>query len=216
MSMPSYNGANNATDPLVTPWNIAGWTAQAIPADTLQVAPGTFSAAPFPSTVVFAQLTASYFDFDSNPLSGFLTFWQADNATLTTGGKSYRLPARYAARDNSNLPGGMNNWGTGRIYIRRGQVSVTVMCTDNTGIVTDSGLALTYHVVEHFMGGRQFDITVPSATVSPADLFSLIVPGSIASYAYDPADPMANEGYVPITPVVVQVDDDSVVDGGSA
>lgn len=209
----SYNGANNQTDTLVTPWNISGWTAQAIPADTVQVVPGVFSAAPFPSTVVFAQLTASYFDFDSNPLSGFLTFWQADNATLTTGGKSYRLPARYAARDNSMLPGGMNNWGTGRIYIRRGQVSVTLMCTDNTGIVTDSGAGLSYHVVEHFMGGRQFDITVPMATVSPADLFSLIVPGSITGYAYDPADPEANEGYVPVTPASVMI---GVVDGGTA
>lgn len=216
VSMPAYNGANNQTDTLVTPWNIAGWSAQNIPADTIQVTPGVFSAAPFPSGVIFAQVTASYFDLDSNPLSGFLSFWQSDNATLTSGGKTFRLPARYAARDNSMLPGGMNNYGTGRIYIRHGEVSVTLLCTDNTGLVTDSDRPLTYHVVEHFTGGRQFDISVPMTTVSPADLSSLIVPGTIQAYSYDPADPMANEGYNPVIQDVPSYVISNDIDGGSA
>jgi hypothetical protein len=194
MSMPVQNGANNSTDTLVTPWNIPGWNAQSIPMDSIEVTPGVFSAAPFPASVMFAQVTAPYYDLDSNPLSGFLTFWQTDNATLSSGGQSFRLPARYAARDNSNLPGGMNNWGTGRIYIRRGMISVTLLCTDNTGLVTDSGNPLTYHVVEHFLGGQQFDISVPSSTVSPSDLRSLVVSGTVKPYAYNPADPMASEG----------------------
>jgi hypothetical protein len=215
--MPSYNGANNSTDPLVTPWNISGWTAQAIPADTVQVSADLFAASPLPATLIYAQVNASYFDFDNNPMSGLLTFSTSEAFTITSGGKSYRVPARYAGRDNATSPGGMNNFGTGRIYIRLGLMSVTLMCTDATGLVTDSGLPLTYHVVEHFMGGQQFDISLPSATISPTDLRSLIVPGSITTYAFDPADPMANEGYVPIIPPIAQpADNDSVVDGGTA
>lgn len=192
MTMPGYNGANNQTDSLVTPWNIAGWTAQAIPADTVQVSDDLFAPSPLPTTLVYAQVNAPYFDLDNNPLSGFLTFMTSESVTVTSGGKNYRLPARYMGRDNASSPGGLNNFGTGRIYIRRGLMSVTLMCTDATGLVTDSGHPLTYHVVEHFLGGQQFDISVPSATVSPADLRSLAI-GSATSYAYDPADPMASE-----------------------
>lgn len=193
MSMPSYNGANNANDPLVTPWNIEGWTAQNIPGDTIQVVPGTFSPAPFPASVIFAQLVAPYFDFDGNPLSGFLTFMMSEGITLNLNNAVYRLPARLAGRDNTMSPGGANNWGSGRVYIRNGVASVTIMCSAQTGLVTDSGQPLTYHVTEHFMGGQQFDITVPSNTVSPTGLRTLVVPGSVAPYNFNPADPAANE-----------------------
>lgn len=217
MTMPAYNGANNSSDNLVSPWNIQGWTAQAIPQDTLQVASSLNAPAPLPAVITYAVLSAPYYDLDNNPLSGFLTFMMSESVTVTSGGKSYRLPARYAGRDNSMTPGGMNNWGSGRIYIRNGLLSVTIMCTAATGMTTDSGLPLTYHVVEHLEGGQQFDITVPPSTVSPADLRSLIVSGSVAAYSYDPADPMANESYVPIIPQVTQpADDDSVMDGGTA
>lgn len=224
MTMPAYNGANNWNDPLVAAWNIPGWNAQAIPQDTIATTPGIFSPAPFPSSVVFAQLNGAYFDFDGNPLSGFLTFMMSESITLDVAGKVFRLPARYAGRDNSMTPGGMNNWGSGRIYIRSGVASVTIMCTAQTGLFTDSGQPLTYHVVEHFMGGQQYDITVPSNTVSPADLRALIVPGSVAAYSYDPADPAAVEPYVPLVlPAGSDIDGgvagasgQSDIDGGSA
>ena len=193
--MPSYDGANNADDTLVTPWNIMGWTAQAIPQDTVEVAADLFGPSPLPASLVYAQVNAPYYDMDNNPLSGFLTFLMNDSVTITSNGIGYRMPARYAGRDNASTPGGMNNFGTGRIYIRRGLMSVTLMCTDMISLVTDSGNPLTYHVVEHFLTGQQYDITLPSASVSPVDLRSLIVSGSIAPYSYDPAYPMGNEGY---------------------
>jgi hypothetical protein len=208
-----YNGADNADDTLVSAWNTPGWTAQNIPGDTIQATPGLFSAAPFPTDIIFAQLVGAYFDFDGNPLSGFLTFMMSEGITITDAGKSYRIPARYAGRDNSMTPSGLMNWGTGRIYIRQGAASVTILCSQQTGLVTDSGAALTYHVTEHFLGGRQYDISVPSNTVSPADLFSLIIPGSVLPYSYDPADPLANEGYTPIVPVLSAGND---IDGGGA
>jgi hypothetical protein len=213
MSMPAYNGADNADDTLVSAWNTPGWTAQSIAADTIQTTPGLFSAAPFPTDIIFAQLVAPYFDFDGNPLSGFLTFMMSEGITITNVGKAYRIPARYAGRDNSMTPGGLMNWGTGRIYIRNGTASVTIMCTQQTGLVTDSGSPLTYHVTEHFLGGQQYDIIVPSNTVSPDDIRSLIVSGSVQPYNYDPADPTANEGYTPLVPSL-SVNND--IDGGGA
>lgn len=221
MSTPSYNGTNNADDPLVTPWFLPGWTAQAIPADTVQAmgviggenAPGSFAPLPLPAYLEYVQVTAPYFDIDGNPLSGFLTFLMSDNITLTANGFTYRLPARYVGADNTLMPGGMNNWGTGRIYIRRGLMSATVFATDNSTMVTDSGNPLTFHVVEHFLGGQQFDITVPAATVSPADLRSLIVSGSAAPYDFDPVNPLGNESYVPLAATTTPAND---IDGGGA
>lgn len=200
MGMPGYNGANNSTDKLVTPWNIEGWTAQQAGPDSIQVAPGDFAPLPFPTNLIYAQVTAPYFDYDGNPLSGFVTFFMSESITVSYNGSSFRLPQRYAGRDNGQFPGGQANWGTGRIYIRRGFMSVTLMCSNNSAIVTDSGNPLTYHVVEHFMNGVQFDITVPTSVTSPVDLRSLTVPGSIQAYAYDPSFPMGNEGYTPLVP----------------
>ncbi len=199
MSMPAYNGATNADDTLVTPWNISGWTAQGISLDSIPVTnfPET---AGVPTNLVYAQVQARYLDFDNNPLSGFLTFLTSEDFTVTSGGVTYRMAQRYAGQDNAYYASGQNNWGSGKIYIRKGLMSVTLMCTQNSAIVTDSGLPLSYHVVEHFMGGQQYDIVISDSVVSPADLRSLIVPGSIAPFDDDPMFPMGNEGYIPIVP----------------
>ena len=188
------NGANNQTDNLVTPWNILGWTAQAIPQDTIEVADDINAPSPLPSNLLFAQVTGQYLDMDNSSVSGFLTFLMSESITVSSNGVTYRLPARYAGRDSMSDPMGINNWGTGKIYIRHGRVSVTLMTTDNVAIVTDSGSALTYHVVEHFLGGQQYDIILPGSSVSPVDLRSLIVSGTIAPYAFDPAFPLGVEG----------------------
>lgn len=209
----SNNGANNQTDNLVTPWNIRGWTAQAIPQDTLQVANDLTAPSPLPSNLVYVQVTGQYLDFDNNSLSGFLTFQMSESITVTSGGIIYRLPQRYAGRDGATNPMGLNNWGTGKIYIRHGLMSVTIMTTVNSAIVTDSGLPLTYHVVEHFPGGQQYDIAIPSNAVSPVDLRSLIVPGTITPYSFDPAWPLGNEGYTPASPAFTITND---IDGGTS
>lgn len=190
MTTPSYNGTYNADDPLVAPWYLRGWTSQAIPQDTVQATPGSFNAPPFPSNLVFVQVTGNYFDMDSNGLPGFLTLKMSDNITVNDGGVYYRMPSRYAGRDNSAGAWGFNNWGNGKIYIRRGQMSVTLFATDNSFLTTDSGQPLTYFVEEHFMGGQTYSITVPEATVSPADIHTLIVAGTVGQYNYDPVNPL--------------------------
>ena len=217
MSMPQYNGATNADDPLVTPWNIAGWTAQAISQDSVQVTQFIGQNAPFPTNLVYVQVEAPYYDFDQNPLSGFLTFLTSEDFNVTSGGFTYRIPQRYAGVDNAYYAGGRNNRGTGKIYIRNGLVSVTLMATQNVAIVTDSGLPLTYHVVEHFLGGEQYDISISNSASSPVDLRSLIVPGSIVPFDYDPANPLGVAAYTPITPNPAQGTSLLTgIDGGSA
>jgi hypothetical protein len=193
MTMPVNNGANNQTDPLVTPWNIMGWTAQAIPQDTIQVANDLLAPAPLPSNLIYVEITASYLDFDNNSLSGFLSFQMSESITVSSNGVTYRLPQRYAGRDSGLTPDSTSNWGTGKIYIRRGRMAVVIMTTQNNAIVTDSGQPLTYHVIEHFLGGQQYDISIPDNAVSPVDLRSLIVSGSIKPYAFDPMFPLGNE-----------------------
>ena len=222
MTTPSYNGTNNADDQLVQPWFIPGWSAQAILQDTIEAVgsidsgenfSSTFQPEPLPSFLEYVQVAAPYFDMDGNPLPGFLTFLMNDSITLTANGITYRLPGRYVGADNTLTSGGMNNWGNGKIYIRNGLMSVTLFATNNSTMVTDSGNPLTYHVVEHFLGGQQFDISVPAATVSPADLRSLIVSGSAAPYDFDPVNPLGNESYVPLAATTTPAND---IDGGGA
>jgi len=215
MTTPSYSGTNNFDDPLVQPWYIEGWTSQGVNQDTIQAVTGLLTApAPLPVNLVYAVVTGMYIDMDSNPLSGFLTFQLSESFSVVSNGTTYRMPARYAGRDNTDLALSMNNFGTGKVYIRRGLMSVTLMTTSNPAITTDSGNPLTYHVVEHFLGGQQFDITISDAEVSPVDLRSLVVPGSITPYDYDPADPTANEGFSPSAPSMVVVP--GIIDGGTA
>lgn len=217
-----YNGTSNADDPLVQPWYIQGWTAQAIGADTIEASPAGLSApANFPQDLVFVLVTHGYFDLDQSPLGGFLTFMMSDNVSISSGGNTIRMPARLAGWDASQTGFSWANWGSGKLYIRNGQVSVLLLATDNAGMTTDSGAPLTYWVSEHMMGGRTFQITAPSASSSPADLDSLIVAGSVQPYQYDPVNPMGNL-LIPVPPpsnIVVPAsssNDFSVIDGGSA
>lgn len=197
MSMPGYNGAENADDTLVQPWYIRGWTAQAITADTVQVSGQTGLSSPplLPANLVYADVTAVYIDADGNPMSGFLTFLMSEGITVTSGGTTYRLPQRYVGFDNSNFAGAINASGNGRVQIRRGVMSATLMTTANPAIGTDSGNPLVYHVIEHMLGGQQYDIILPDNEVSPVDLHSLIVAGTVQPYSFDPAFPLGTETY---------------------
>lgn len=200
MTTPINNGTNNFDDPLVQPWYIEGWTAQGVTNDTIQAVTGLLTApAPLPVNLVYAVVTAMYIDMDSNPLSGFLTFQLSEGFSVVSGGVTYRLPAdRLAGRDNTQNALGMSNFGTGKIYIRRGLMSVTLMTTSNPAIATDSGNPLSYHVTEHFIGGQQYDITISDAEVSPVDLRSLVVAGSVKPFDFDPAFPLGMYTYNPI------------------
>ena len=98
-----------------------------------------------------------------------------------------------------SLDAGVGPWAfsmeaTGKIYIYLDQLVVKLYATDNPSMVTDSGEPLTYHVIEHFLGGTEFDITVPGATAMYAPLYSQIVDGTQRPWKYDPLNPMGTPG----------------------
>ena len=223
---PAYDGRANADDNLVQPWFIPGWTAQAIAQDSLQANNGISPLGPaFPSNLAFVQITGNYDDTNGSGAGGFLTLMMSDGILVEDSGQFYRLPQRLTGTMNDQLGFGYNNWGNGRLYLRMGQLNIEVFATDQTTsgstITTDSGAPLTYWVIEHMLGGRVFQITVPSsASPGPADINSLIVPGTVQTYKYDPVNPMGNflipvlpPSSVPAPCPVIETTD---IDGGAA
>lgn len=191
----AYNGTFNADDPLRAPWWIPGWTSQhmiSIPANnTSFVGPG------FPTNLAFVNITGNYFDSNSSPLAGYITVMMSDNITVVDGANTFRLPARYTGTMNQPLAFAYNNWGSQKLFLRLGQLNITVFATDQTAsgstVTTDRGGPLFYFVTEHWVGGRTFHIEVPSTDAGTAvDINSLIVPGTINEYKYDPVFPDGN------------------------
>lgn len=198
---PSYNGTYNADDDLVAPWWVPGWTAQ----DKISIAAGSGNVLGpgFPTNLAFVNVTGQYFDGNSSGIPGFLTVAMSDGITVVDGSNSFRMPQRLTGTMNEALPFAYNNYGNGILYLRLGRLNIEVFATDQTAsgstITTDSGGSLTYWVTEHMLGGRTFQISVPSSSApGPVDINSLIVPGSIQPYAYDPVNPMGNT-LIPIT-----------------
>jgi len=200
----AYDGTFNADDRLVAPWWIPDWTAQdkiSIPVgNNLVVGPG------FPTNLSFVNVTGNYFDTNSSPLGGFMTVMMSDNITVLDNGVYYRLPKRYTGTMNQPLAFSYNNWGSERLYLRLGGLNIELFATDQTAsgstVATDSGSTFFYWVTEHWLGGRRYQIIVPSsASPGPADINSLIVPGSITPYKYDPVFPdLVSEDYTIDTP----------------
>lgn len=185
---PIYNGTDYQNQPLVDAWFTRGWTSQN-DAYLEAAQPGAYPN--FPANLVGVNVSAAYFDMDGNPLPGFLTFQMSDNITLLDNGAYFRLPQRYAGYQNDGSAFAINNFGSGRIFIWKGLCQVLLFATDNAGITTDSGQPFTWNVTEHFLGGRSYQITVPSADApGPVDINTLIVSGSVTAADYDPASPL--------------------------
>ena len=195
----ALNGTYNADDPLRAPWWIPGWTSQnadtapfeILAGNSLSVGPG------FPTNLAFVNITGNYFDTNSSPLAGFITIMMSDNITVVDGANTFRLPQRYTGTMNQPLAFAFNNFGNERLYLRLGQLNVQVFATDQTAssstVTTDRGAAFFYFVTEHWKGGRTFHIQVPSTDAgTPVDINSLIVPGTIGEYKYDPVFPDGN------------------------
>lgn len=192
---PSYNGTYNADDDLVAPWWVPGWTAQ----DKISLVAGTssFLGPGFPTNLVFVRLTGNYFDTNSSGAGGYLTLLMSDGITVEDDGEYYRLPQRLTGMMNQQTGFSYQNWGNGLLYLRLGRLDVEVFATDQTAsgstITTDSGAPLTYWVTEHMLGGRTYQIQVPSSdSPGPVDINSLIVSGTVQPFRYDPVNPMGN------------------------
>lgn len=192
---PPGGGTYNADDPLIAPWYIPGWTVQH--ETGISAAPGSTSAPWFPPGLAPVRVTGSWTDMSGEPLGGYLTLMPSESATYTdtATGRTWRLPARPSGIMNPAGYGMYLSWnqmGDGVLYLTGGRLDALVFPTDSPGLATDSGAALAYYVTEHMLAGRQYQITVPSSSTSPADINSLIVAGTVTPYQYDPVNPAGN------------------------
>lgn len=185
---------------ITPPYYTLGFAYQGMNPETYVPAPPVASGAlaPFPSDQVMATVQQYYFDADRNPLSGFLTFWPSTGFTIAEDGTSWYIPQRLCGTETwPGLDTGQSPWAwsmdtTGKIYIWLGLMTAILYATDNPGITTDDGGQLTYHVAEHFMGGREYEIAVPQDL--SGDLTSCIIPETIRPHKYDPLYPMGVMG----------------------
>lgn len=193
----AYTGTANITDRLVQPWFIPGWEAQNIPQDTVVAPSPNFSGVNFPANLAFVNVTGNFVDPNSSGIGGFFTFMMSDSITVLDDGTYYRLPKRLTGSMNQRLAFAYNNWGNGVIYMYLGRLDCLLFATDQTTsgstITTDSGSPFCYWVTEHFLGGRQYQITVPSSDAGTSvDIETLIVTGTIRPYNFDPVFPMGD------------------------
>jgi hypothetical protein len=166
-------GVDYQHQPLLDAWWTPGWSAQN--KDYVQVPVGTLTEPGFPSGLTYVTVTGNYFDTSGNPLSGYMTFWPSSALTFIVNGGTTYMPQRFSGTNQTLL--GLNQMGDGKIYLWYGQLQVALLATDNANM---SPVSFTYHVVEHYYKGRQYDIAVPSADSSVfTDINSLIIPGSI-------------------------------------
>ncbi len=178
----SFNpGTDTFSQPLRDAWWTPGWTAQN--QSYIPVPPNQFQEQGFPPGLVYINVIGNYFDLDGNGNSGFLTFWPSSTLTITAGSPAGTaiLEQRFAGLNENML--GMNQFGNGKIYLWNGQLTVALLATDQPSVTSMFPSTFSYHVLENFIGGREYDITVPSSAISSnttgTDINSLIVPGSI-------------------------------------
>ena len=188
---------------ITPPWYEYGWVIQGMD-------PQTFTPLPpnqlnpsllFPADQVMVQLNQYYFDADRNPLSGYLTFWPTSGFTITENNVSWYVPQRLCGTETwPGLDTGQSPWAwsmdtSGKIYTWLGLLTVILFATDNPNLSTDNGGPLAYQVTEHFQGGREYVIQVPSS--GAGDLHSCIVPGTIRKHRFDPLSPIGVMGKLP-------------------
>lgn len=199
MTTPNFitvNDEEGGPGKTLNPWYIPGWTWQNRQTTNLP-APLANATGAAPTDMTSLVLNQQYFDVDFDPQGGFLTFMTSEPFTINEGTQSWRITRRYAGTETwPSIDTGTSPWafsleGSGRIYIWNGLIQVRLLATDNTGIVTDSGSPLIYHVIEHFPGGQEYDITVPKNTdVATTSIRDLIITGTIEPYKYDPLFPL--------------------------
>jgi hypothetical protein len=185
---------------ITPPYYTYGFAYQGMQPETYYPVPPVASnpAAAFPADQALVTVRQYYFDADRNPVSGFLTFWPSSGFTIEENGTSWYVPQRLCGTETwPGLDTGQSPWAwsmdtTGKIYIWLGLLQVILYATDNPSVVTDDGGMLTYHVAEHFLGGREYEIQVPQDL--SGDLTSCIIPETIRPHKYDPLYPMGVMG----------------------
>lgn len=176
--MTAQTGIDYQGQPLIDAWWTPAWTAQN--QSYVITPPNPFSEPGFPAGLTYVTIQTSRFDLDGNPISGYFTFFPSSPIMVTVDSVTAVFPQRFAGQ-NLN-PTGLNEFGGGKNHLYYGKLMVALLATDNTNVTPTS---FTYHVKENYLGGLEYDITVPKASSVPVQLESLIIPGSTSAQNED-------------------------------
>lgn len=194
MSLWSFPYADTINEPLVDAWWIPGFTSQA-PGYIYAANPLLANGAGFPAGLNYVTVSGNYYDTNGNPLSGYLTFYPSSPLTFDVDGVYTYMPQRYAGVNFSLV--GINQMGDGKIYLQYGRLMVALLATDNANMTPST---FTYHVVENYQDGLQYDILVPSSDDNAIqDIKSLIIPGTIRPVNDDDDEMTTDVTSIPVT-----------------
>lgn len=127
-------------------WGTPGWTAQ----QPSTVAGPETPPTSLPPNFVAVTITAQYVDDEGNALNGSMVRFTPSVQRVTDGSTVVWLREVHAR-------------------IESGVLTVPLLATDVSAVTP----TFYWSVQECFPGGQQYDVLVPSATTSPASLFSL-------------------------------------------
>jgi plastocyanin len=127
-------------------WGSPGWTAQ----QPSTVAGPETPATSLPPNFAAVTVTAKYVDDQGDALNGSMVRFRPSVSRVTDGDTVVWLHEVHTRID-------------------KGVLSIDLLATDVAGVTP----AFTWHVKECFPGGEEYNVTLPSATVSPVSLFSL-------------------------------------------
>jgi hypothetical protein len=126
-------------------WNSVGWTAQ----KASDVAGPPNPPTSLPANFISVAVTAKYVDDEGKALEGSMVRFTPSQRRVTDGDTVVWLHELHSR-------------------IERGVLTINLLATDVAGVDP-----FFWHVKECFPGGKEWDIQVPSATTSPASLFTL-------------------------------------------
>jgi hypothetical protein len=126
-------------------WSIIGWTAQ----QAFPLTPNV-PAITLPPNFTVVAISAKFVDDEGQPLNGSAVRFTPSVQRVADGDTAVWLRGLVA-------------------HIERGLLTTALLATDVVGVTP----TFSWHVEECFPGGQEYDILVPSATVSPVSLFAL-------------------------------------------
>lgn len=155
------------TDDRLTPaWYTPGWSVQN-PSYPENPSYNDSGASNLPDELKFKKIVGTFFNSDSMPQTGYLSFTPSADLTYYDSVEEHyvRLTGSYQ-----------------KVYLNKGQLKINLLATDNTGVSPSS---FVYHVKEGWMGGREYDIVVPRDGDESIDIGFVIQSGTVTEDVED-------------------------------
>lgn len=141
-------------DPILPPWYIPGWGVQhpSYPANT-----DTNPALSLPTSLEFVNVVGTFFHIEGGPQPGSMTFTPSVALDWDDPDSEHVIRLNPAQQ---------------KVYLNKGQLYITLLASDNENVTPN---LFSYHVVENWMGGQEYDIIVPKDVTQPVEIKTLVV-----------------------------------------